>query len=184
MDNKLPKKRLTLLILRAQSGDRTAIDRLLEVHQTELFGYLMKMLRNRGDAEDTLQATLLQAVRKLTWLKNPASFRSWIFRIASRNAFRIIKRRQQQKEFSNAEFIDAATQPELCESPQQDLIGQIPQWLEKLTPRGREVIILHYLKGFTTEEVADILDIPLGTAKSRISYSLLCIRKQIDISKG
>ena len=160
------------------------MDRLLELHQSELYGYLMKMLHDRSDAEDTMQASLLQAVRKLKWLREPAFFRSWIFRIASRNAFRVIKQRQRRKEFSNAEFIDTAPQQGVDDSDQMDLVGRIPDWLERLTPKGREAIILHYLEGFTTEEVANILDIPIGTAKSRISYSLACIRKQININKG
>ena len=142
------------------------------------------MLHDRSDAEDALQATLLQAVKKLKWLREPAYFRSWIFRIASRNAFQVFKRRQRHKEFSNAHFIDAAPHRENDDSEKQVLLERIPEWLERLTPNGREAIVLHYLEGFTTEEVANILDIPIGTAKSRISYSLACIRKQINMKKG
>ncbi len=185
MDNKAStKKRLTLLVLRAQAGDREAVDRLLEAHQGELFGYLAKMLRDHSDAEDAVQQTLMQAVKKLRWLREPEYFRPWVFRIASRIAFRIIKQRKRTKEFSNAPFIDAATDLEFEDSEMVDLTERIPEWLERLTPKGREVVILHYLKGFTTEEVAEILNIPIGTAKSRISYSLACIRKHITHQKG
>lgn len=180
MDNKPSKKRTILLVLRSQTGDRDAMDRLLEVCQSELLGYLSKMLNNQSDAEDVLQTTLLQAVKKLKWLREPAFFRSWIFRIASRNAYEVIRHSRRRKEFSNSEFIDAEPQKEFDHSAQQNLIEQIPSWLEKLTPKGREAVILHYLKGFTSEEVAEILGIPLATAKSRISYSLACIRKQIN----
>ncbi len=184
MDSKPSKKRLTLLVLRAQSGDRDAMDRLLAGHQDELFGYLLKMLRDYSDAEDALQATLLQGVKKLRWLREPEYFRSWMFRIASRIAYRIIKQQQRKKEFSNAAFIDEASHMEAADSEKSDLSDRIPEWLEKLSPKGRESVILHYLEGFTTEEVAEILDIPVGTAKSRISYSLACIRKQIIKKKG
>lgn len=142
------------------------------------------MLRNHSDAEDALQQTLMQAVKKLRWLREPEYFRPWVFRIASRIAFRIIKQRQRTKEFSNAPFIDASTDVEFEESESVDLTERIPEWLERLTPKGREAVILHYLKGFTTEEVAGILNIPTGTAKSRISYSLACIRKNINHRKG
>lgn len=184
MDNRRANsKRQVLLVLRAQTGDREALDRLLETHQGELFGYLTKMLRDRTDAEDALQTTLMQVVKKLRWLREPAVFRSWLYRIASRTAFRIIEQRRRSNEQSNTEFIDEATTDEVEYSVSSELIEQIPEWLEQLTPKGREVVILHYLKGFTTEEVAAILDIPLGTAKSRISYSLACIRKHA-FSKG
>jgi len=184
MDSKPSKKRLTLLVLRAQSGDRDAVDRLLETCQGELFGFLVKMLRDHSDAEDALQATLLQIAKKLRWLREPEYFRSWVFRIASRMAYRVIQQRQRKKEFSNADFIDGASSHEVDESEKSILIDSIPKWLEKLTPNGREAVILHYIEGFTSQEVAEILGIPLGTAKSRISYSLTCIRKQIIQEKG
>jgi len=180
MDNNSSKKQLKLLVLRAQSGDRHAMDRLLENCQAEIFGYLLKMLRDRTDAEDVLQATLMQSVKKLKWLRAPECFRSWIFRIASHHAFRVIKRRQKSREMTNTSFIDETIHADNETECDEDLIEQIPLWLERLTPRGREAIILHYLKGFTSEEIADILNIPMGTVKSRVSYALTCIRKQID----
>lgn len=179
MDNKLSPKRLAILVLRAQAGDREAVDRLLEIHQGELFGYLLKMLRDRVDAEDALQTSMMQVVKKLKWLRDPSLFRPWLFRIASRKAFEVIKRRQRTKEFSNAQWIDTAEPSGVSELEQSEWIEEIPQWLDSLTPKGREVLILHYLQGFKAEEVAEILGIPLGTAKSRISYSLACIRKQV-----
>ena len=184
MDDMSAEKRLTLLVLRAQAGDREAVDRLLETFQDELFGYLVKMLRDHADAEDALQASLLQAVRKLKWLHEPEYFRAWIFRIASRIAFRMIKRRQRTKEISNSTFIDEDPQQGVDDSEMTELIDRIPEWLDRLTPKGREAVILHYLKGFTAEEIAEILDIPVGTAKSRITYSLACIRKHFNHAKG
>ena len=180
MDNNVStKRRSTLLVLRAQADDREALDRLLQAHQGELFGYLAKMLRDHSDAEDAVQQTWMQAVKKLRWLREPEYFRPWVFRIASRIAFRMIKQRKRTKEISNAPFIDAATDLEFENSEMTDLTERIPEWLERLTPKGREAVILHYMKGFTTQEVAEILSIPIGTAKSRISYSLSCIRKHI-----
>ncbi|TWU58552.1 ECF RNA polymerase sigma factor SigH [Rubripirellula tenax] len=183
MDIDLSPKRLTLLVLRAQAGDRDAADSLLRVHQDELFGYLMKTLGDRSDAEDVLQTTLLQVVRKIRWLREPLRFRSWMFCIASRQVYRITKLQRQKHEFSNSDIFEEVSETELGDSQHQDLIMQIPKWLDRLTPNGREVIYLHYLEGFTSEEVADILGIPLGTVKSRISYSLACIRKQINHTK-
>lgn len=169
-----------MLVLRAQAGDRQALDRLLELHQSELFGYLTKMLPCQADAEDVLQQTLIQAAKKITWLREPNYFRAWVFRIASRMAFRVIKRNQRNREHSNEAYINEVADEEYMNSATAGLVEQIPQWLERLTPKGREAVILHYLRGFTTEEVAEILDIPVGTAKSRISYSLACIRKHLS----
>jgi RNA polymerase sigma-70 factor (ECF subfamily) len=172
-----------LLVLRAQSGDREAIDRVLAEHQSDLFGYLLKMLRDHSDAEDALQTTLLQTVRKLRWLQNPVVFRAWMFRIASRVAFRTMKARRRNLELSNVVATEEIPDHEIDDSDKDELVEQIPVWLDRLSPKGHETVILHYLKGFTTEQVAEILDIPLGTAKSRISYALVCIRKWIEPQK-
>lgn len=177
-------KQLTLLVLRAQAGDRDATDSLLRAHQDELFGYLIKMLGDRSDAEDVLQTTLLQVVKKIKWLREPLRFRSWMFCIASRQVYRITKLKRQKHEFPSSDIVEEVWETEPSDSGHQELILQIPKWLERLTPKGREVISLHYLEGFTSEEVADILGIPLGTVKSRISYSLAIIRKQINHTKG
>ncbi len=182
MESNQSTKRQIMLVLRAQAGDRDALNRLLASCQQELFAFLVNMLRDRNDAEDVLQTTLLQVAKKLKWLRAPKQFRAWIFRIASRQAFKIIKSRQRSNALTNAEFIDQVLQPMTETTVHQDLIDRIPEWLQRLSPRGREAVSLHYLSGFTTEEVADILGIPLGTAKSRISYSLACIRKHVYFS--
>ena len=178
------ERRITLLVLRAQSGDREAMDRLLEVHQESLFRYLLRMLRDHADAEDALQNTLLQAAKKLKWLRDPRVFRSWSFRIASRIAYRTIKLKRRMQERTNLQLMDEFPHGDVGEKDKDELMGNIPYWLDSLTEKGREVLILHYLEEFTTEQVAEILDIPVGTAKSRISYSLACIRKQISNKKG
>lgn len=177
-------RRLTLLVLRAQSGDREAVDALLKRYQNDVFGYLSGMLRDHNDAEDALQATLMQAVRKLKWLNDPRLFRPWIFRIASRIAYRTLSANQKrQQAIGQADVGEIADEP-LDEQQHQDLIDLIPEWLDRLSLKGREAVVLHYMKGFTTEQVAEILNIPVGTAKSRISYSLSCIRRWIEPTKG
>lgn len=179
----ISETRLTLLVLRAQSGDRSAMDQLLAAYQSEVFSYLERMLGNHSDAEDALQMTLLQAIKKLRWLREPSSFRPWVYRIASRYAYRVIASRQRDREHSNADQLEAV-EDTIDQNELAELIEQIPQWLEKLTAKGREVMILHYLEGFTAEQVADILNIPLGTVRSRVSHALSRIRKHARCNEG
>lgn len=174
------QRQAVLLVLRAQSGDRVATDQLLQMFQSPLLGYLVKMLGNSADAEDALQTTLIQAVAKLRWLRNPELFRPWLFRIASRVAYRLLKTQKRWHKLHEAKTIEQLAEP-IPDDAKYDpeLVENIPRWLDSLTPNGREVLLLHYIEGFTAQQVADILQIPLGTAKSRISYALTCIRKQI-----
>ena len=170
------RRRTELLVLRSQAGDHDAMDRLLQSHQDSVFRYLTRMLGNRADAEDALQMTLMQVVRKIRWLRNPSLFRPWIYRVSSRMAYRILRSRQKNHEVSNDGELQSVAVQEHSESPDADLLECIPDWLDRLTANGREVLILHYMNGFTTEQIAEILQIPAGTVKSRVSYALSCIR--------
>ena len=77
----------TLLVLRAQQGDRAALDTTLKSIQRPLFGYIARLVAQSGvAAEDVLQETLIRIVRSLEWLKEARYFRTWAFRIASPHA--------------------------------------------------------------------------------------------------
>lgn len=183
MDTSDNDNRLVFLVLRAQAGDADALDQLFATVQEPLFGYLTSMLRNESLAEDALQLTFIQIYRKLRWLREPSLFQVWMYRIASRVAYRRAKKFRRMHERSNIDNLEqiagCSNDETVDERKLNELIGRIPDWMDQLTHRGREVIVLHYLKGFTVPQVAEILGIPLGTA-SRISYALLCIRKLAD----
>src|SRR5690349_11160460 len=78
------------IVLRAQSGDRRALDELLRAIQPELLGYLARLVRDPHRAEDVLQDTFLIIVRQLGSLREARFFRTWAYRIATREAFRAI----------------------------------------------------------------------------------------------
>ncbi len=82
-----------MLVLLAQQGDREALNSLLALVQPRLFRYIRGVLRSDSNsAEDVLQETLLRIVRKLGWLTEPHAFEAWIYRIASNEAYRAVKR--------------------------------------------------------------------------------------------
>src|SRR5688500_18566964 len=86
------------LILRAQSGDRAAFDELLRRVDESLLRYISTLVvRSRIAAEDVLQDVLLTIVRKIGWLRDPDLFRPWAFRIASRMAFRMLRRERRSE---------------------------------------------------------------------------------------
>ncbi|HEX6177762.1 MAG TPA: sigma factor, partial [Thermoanaerobaculia bacterium] len=80
------------LVLRAQSGDRGAFDELLQRVDDSLLRYITTITCGRAPAEDVLQDVLIVIVRKIVWLRDPDLFRAWAFRIASRAAFRAIRK--------------------------------------------------------------------------------------------
>jgi RNA polymerase sigma-70 factor, ECF subfamily len=152
------------LVLRAQSGDRDAFDALLGGVTPALLRYVARVTGDAAMAEDVVQETLIAIVRKIAWLSEPSLFRAWAYRIASREAFRVLK---QQRIF--ADRVEDVAFEEAPADP----------WLrERLLAASRAVITLHYFEEMPLAEVAAVLDVKPGTVKSRLAYGLAQLRKE------
>lgn len=168
-------------VLRAQSHDREALEALLRSVQPSLRRYLTAVA-GAADADDLQQDVLIIIVRRIGSLQDPALFRPWVFRIASREAFRHLKKRRlwERRHQPDAE-LDTFASPELA--PSGELLQQLLS-AETLSPASRAVLVLHFQEGLSLPEVAAILEIPLGTAKSRLAYGLRSVRKRLNTRGG
>lgn len=173
-------KQETWRVLRAQSGDRGALDELLEAVQEPLYRYIFRLVGERTLAEDILQEVFIRIYRKLRWLREPELFRSWAYRIASREAFKHLKRErrwvEQVRDESTLEALPAES-PEESYAP--ELIEHLPLLIARVSPASRAVLILHYLHEMPLAEVAAVLGLALGTVKSRLAYGLESLRSAI-----
>jgi RNA polymerase sigma-70 factor, ECF subfamily len=165
----------TLLVLLAQTGDRTALEQLLRDAFAPLRRYITR-LAGAALADDILQETSIQIFRKLPFLREPAVFRPWTFRIASRIAFSHLKhaRRWQPLDDAPPEQLTILN-PSLGEPPDEAFLTL----LDHVSPASRAVLLLHYQHDLTLEECAAILEIPIGTAKSRLNYGVTTLRKHL-----
>jgi len=167
-------------VLRAQSGDKTAFDELLKTVQQPLFRYIYRLVGEHALAEDILQEVFIIIYRKIRWLENAKLFRAWAYRIASRETFRRLKKEKRWTEQVRDEnFLETISvkSAEAMYSP--ELITEIPKLLEQVSPASRAVLILHYLDEMPLSEVAEILDVSVGTAKSRLAYGLESLRRKL-----
>jgi RNA polymerase sigma-70 factor (ECF subfamily) len=123
-----------------------------------------------------LQDVLVKIWRNLRWLERPESFRPWAYRIASRTCIQFLKREHRW-----TEQLDPA--PEVEDHPAEtrtapsELIGGLEDIVEAVSPASRAVLLLHYGQDVPLQDVAAILQISVGTAKSRLAYGLACLRK-------
>ena len=176
-----PSKQEIFWILRAQAGDLAAFDELLKSVQGALFRYISRLVGgDHGLAEDVLQEVFLIIYRKLRWLENPQVFRAWVYRIASRETFRRLKKEKLWSEQVRDESVlERVPQKEEDAVYSPELIAEIPRLISEVSPAARAVLVLHYLEEMSLSEVAEILDISPGTAKSRLSYGLDSLRQKI-----
>ncbi len=160
------------LVLRAQSGERAAFDALLEELAPALLRYVTRVTGDPALAQDVVQETLIAVVRKISWLQDPSLFRPWAYRIASREAFRALKKRRVAVTLEE-DLPSAAYEP--ADPWQRE---RVLASVERLTPGSRAVITLHYLEELTLSEVAAVLDLGINTVKSRLAYGLAQLRKE------
>lgn len=165
----------TLLVLLAQSGDRAALEQLLHESYAPLRRYVIR-LAGVSFVDDILQETAIQIFRKLAYLREPAVFRPWSFRIASRIAFSHLKRARRWQPLDDAPLEQLTSlDPSPDEFPDEVFVNL----LDQVSPASRAVLLLYYQHGLSLEECAAILDIPVGTVKSRLHYGVTSLRKQL-----
>ena len=165
-----------LWVLRAQCDDREALELLLRSVQPAVHRYLCGLV-GPADADDVVQEVLVRVYRRLAWLETPGLFRPWVFRIASRTGFRHLrrKRRWRGQESDDALLADI---PEPDPPPREDLLQALGH-MDGISPASRAVLVLHFQEELSLPEVAAVLELPLGTVKSRLAYGLTALRKQL-----
>jgi RNA polymerase sigma-70 factor, ECF subfamily len=176
MGDQAASQRESWWVLQAQSGSHEALNELFKSIQEPLFRYLLNLVRDQHLAEDILQEVFIRIYRKLRWLREPELFRAWAYRIASREAFRYLKRERHWSDQVRDEEVLTAIPAAQGPFP-RELTDRLPELVGTLSPASRAVVVLFYLHEMSLAETATVLDIPVGTAKSRLAYGLECLRR-------
>ena len=177
-------------ILRAQTGDKGALNELLKVIQEPLYRYIHNLVGQAHLAENIVQEVFLLIYRKVRWLREPELFRAWVYRIATREAVKHLRREKQWSEqIRDEEFLnmlpDSSSSPAYLNSSFADAdsiferIDNLSDYIARLSPASRVVIALHYQNELTLEEVAQVLGLSVGTVKSRLAYGLRTLRQNV-----
>lgn len=160
------------LVIRAQLGDRAAMTALIVSTVPWLRPYLRRLLPDSNDADDVLQEALLVVFRRLALLDEPRAYRAWVYRVASRLAYKQMKRERA---------VPPACEPSAAaiEPADPHELAQIQEKISSLPPNTRAAVALHYYEQLSISRVAAVLGIPVGTAKSRIAAGLDALRLAI-----
>lgn len=161
-------------VKKAQQGDEQAFSVLYERHYDKVFGVIYKYLKNEHDTEDVVQDTWVKAYINLNRFKGNSSLSTWLFRVASNNAknFLLKKSNRVSKVSIVPEDLEEMFTDHNC--PEEEMnVGEMKDMLEDATaelPNGqKEVYVLADHHRFTYRAISELLNIPIGTVRSRLS---------------
>ncbi|HEY4162034.1 MAG TPA: sigma-70 family RNA polymerase sigma factor [Dongiaceae bacterium] len=162
----------TVLLQRVAKGDRTAFAELYRRLQRPLFGYLMKLVREREMVEDVLNETLMEVWRQAARFEGRSSVNTWVFSIAHHRAVSRLRRKRETSldEETAAAIEDQAPTPDqnAVASDMSRILGDL---MKRLSAEHREILNLAYYQEFSVQEIADALDLPANTVKTRMFYA-------------
>ena len=171
------------------AGRREVFGQLVERYQNRLFHSLLHLLGSTEDAQDAAQDAFVQAFEKLGSFRGQSQFYSWLFRIAFNTAVSAKRKTRRmwvsleaRREASGLEPSDVnpSTEPSYAMdvSDRQRLVQQA---LAELSEEFRTALVLKEMDGMSYEEIADAVDVPLGTVRSRIHRARLELRDKLSV---
>ena len=167
------------LIQRCLNGEVSAFRQLYDQHKEGLFNVAIRIHHNFQDAEDALQETFVKIYKALPGFKGECKLSTWIYKILLNTCFSSLKQKK-----SSAERIFKLSKDELANSTEQDenpinnLI--LEQEIASLPVGYRSVFVLHEVEGFSHEEIADMLEITIGTSKSQLFKAKKMLRLRLE----
>lgn len=169
------------LIEEALSGNRHSLAKLLYENYEIVFKYLIKFTLNKNLAEDLVQETMVRAIEKFE-LYDPAKakFSTWLIAISQNIYLDGIRKGKMEKKYIDAE-IQLEDLYDLPVEHDEDL-GRVLEALSKLSDESRIPLVMKHYHGYSLEEIAKIMSIPLGTVKSRIHNAIKAVRKELEQS--
>ena len=169
-----------LLVIRYLKGNDQAFDELVHVWERPLFYYIRRLVDTEEDAWDTMQEVWFKVSRKIRRLRDPAAFPAWLYKLARNSAIDHLRKNHSFKFLSEVETApDNPGDEGIILS--LDLDAEELHWgLVQLSHHHREVLILHFLEGFSLVEISNITNVPVGTVKSRIYFAKKSLREMLE----
>ena len=173
----MEKRAQVLLVKKAKKGDAAAFVQLCEAYQRVLYNSAYKILQNDHEVSDCLQETELRAWKKVRNLRNEAAFNSWIFRILVNVAKDMLKSREQAVPFEEGYWGSGVLAGDVREGAGGNNLDEA---LEGLPEQYKIPLVLHYYAGFKVQEIAEQLNIPKNTVKTRLARGRLKLKQLLE----
>lgn len=181
------------LVKLARNGDRMAFQKLVERYQRKIFGLCYGMVRNQDDAMDMVQETFVKVFKSLARFEGQSSFYTWTYRIATNVCIDFLRKAKRQRtvDYDDAimrdddvEDVGSLLPSRLGVNPakvygRRELLEKIEAALGTLSPNHRQAIILREVEGLSYQEIADIMEVSIGTVMSRLHHARKNMQKEL-----
>ena len=178
------------LIRKAKQGDMLAFEELILKHEKIVYNLALRMMNHSEDAMDISQEVFLKAYRSLSNFDERSAFSTWLYRITHNTCIDEIRKRKGKQTYSLEEDLeseDGSMQRQVADdedTPEESLMrkeqkSEILRALDTLSEEHKAAIILRDVKGMSYEEIAEILELTLGTVKSRINRARNQLKSEI-----
>ncbi len=183
------KRADAILVERVQKGDNAAFDVLVRKYQHKILKLVMRYVRDPAEAEDVTQEAFLKAYRALPKFRGDSAFYTWIYRIAintAKNFLVAAKRRplDYNLDLQDSEQYDMQARLKDIDTPERMMLTEeiratVNRAIDKLPEDLRTAIILREMEGMSYEEIAQAMECPVGTVRSRIFRAREAIDKRL-----
>jgi len=172
------------LVERALDKDLAAFEKLVTRYQGKIISYAARMLSDQDEAEDVAQEVFVKAYRSLESFRGASSFSTWLYRIATNLCIDRVRKRKRspQQAYSLDEPLDKEDDaggrdlPDLSMEPtknveREELRKQVRSTVAEMPDKLRSVLVMCDIQGMAYEDIAKVLDCPIGTVKSRLFHA-------------
>jgi RNA polymerase sigma-70 factor (ECF subfamily) len=172
----------TELVTRAQNGDRNAFSELVRTHTHGVLNVIYHMCGDMQIAEDAAQETFIQAWLRLSSYRPRTSLRNWLYRIAVNMAIDMLRKEKRilPDAVEDLSLTDSGPGPETL-ATNSERTEMIQEAVLALPEASRAVLVLREYEGLSYQEIAEALDIPVGTVMSRLNYARKLLREKLEV---
>jgi RNA polymerase sigma-70 factor (ECF subfamily) len=179
------------LVAKVQAGDKRAFDLLVLKYQHKIFGLVSRYVKDSHEVQDVTQEAFIKAYRALPKFRGDSAFYTWLYRIATNTAKNYLVSRGRRPpgtdvDVEDAEYYDSGAPLRDLENPENQLFGEelkavVHRAIGELPDDLRAAVTLREFDGLSYEDIAEIMDCPVGTIRSRIFRAREAIDKQVKI---
>jgi RNA polymerase sigma-70 factor (ECF subfamily) len=165
------------LAIRARSGDGAAFELLARANYNRMYAVARRMMVDASDAEDATQEAFLRGWREIPRLRDPDRYEVWQLRLLVRTCYDMLRGRARRRLRSSVRPI-----AELVVHPDETVLERerLSKAFARLSAEQRAVVVLHFYRDMAAAEIADVLEIPIGTVHSRLHYGTRALRAALD----